>query len=334
MQRFALIGAGFIGSVHAASLAANAGIDFRLVYDVDPDRAGALAAEHGAEAVADVDRAFDPAEIDAVVIASSTDTHAEHLRRAADAGIAAFVEKPIDAALDRAVEIVEYVEAAGIPAMVDFNRRFDRDHAELQRLVRTGELGTPSLVQMTSRGPSLPPIAYLEVSGGQMRDQTVHFFDLARWILGVDPVEVQVMGAVATDPRVGEIGDVDTSVATLRLPGGGLVQIDSVRETAYGYDERIEVLGSKGLAESGRMRAGNVTRLVGDRAVSNGLHAGWFERVQPTYAASLDAFVRALEAGSSVMPVTLRDGLKAQAVAEAATRSLASGRAERIEYPG
>lgn len=331
MQRFALIGAGFIGSVHAQSLAAHPGVDLRYVYDVDPVRAANVATAHGVRPARTIEEAFDPAEVDAVFIASSTDTHAAHLRRAAAAGIAALVEKPIDLDLAQAKDVVASVEAAGIPAMVDFNRRFDRDHAALKRVVDSGELGEVALIQLTSRGPSLPPFEYLRVSGGQMRDQTVHFFDLARWITGSDPLEVHMMGSALSDPRVAEIGDVDTSIASLRLHGGALVQIDSVRHTGYGYDERIEVLGSAGMAESGRMRAGNVTRFVGSASTSDGLHSGWFERVQPTYAAALTAFVSALDEGVTP-PVTLRDGLRAQAIAEAATFSLRTGLPRTIVY--
>ncbi|MFJ2620392.1 Gfo/Idh/MocA family oxidoreductase [Glutamicibacter sp. NPDC087344] len=331
MQRFALIGAGFIGSVHARNLAENPDVDFALVYDVDQERAQTLAQTHGARAAQDLDEVFNPEHIDAVFIASSTNTHAENLRRAADAGIAALVEKPIDMDLAQARETVDYVERSGIRAMVNFNRRFDRDHAQLKHLVDAGELGPLSLLQLTSRGPALPPLEYLKVSGGQMRDQTVHFFDLARWIFGADPEEVFVAGSALTDPRVAEIGDVDTSAATLVFGTGALAQIDSVRHTGYGYDERIEALGADGMAESGRMRSGNVTLFHGAQSRTDGLHANWFERVQPTYAASLGGFVDALERGVDV-PVSLRDGLKAQAIAEAATTSLSSGRSERINY--
>lgn len=331
MQRFALIGAGFIGAVHAASLAAHPGVRFELVYDVATDRAEALATTHGARAAADIAEVFDPDRIDAVVIGSSTDTHAEHLRRAADAGIAAFVEKPIDLDLAAARETVAYVRRSGIVAMVDFNRRFDRDHAELRRVVQAGEVGAVELVQLSSRGPASPPLEYVRVSGGQMRDQTVHFFDLARWICAADPVEVYVTGSALADARITEYGDVDTSVATLRLPDGGLIQIDSIRRTGYGYDERIEVMGASGLVESRRQACGNVVRYGGVSAVADGLHPGWFERVQPTYAAAMGAFVQALEDGTPP-PVSLEDGLKAQAIAEAATASLRSGRPESIDY--
>ncbi|MCW4466362.1 Gfo/Idh/MocA family oxidoreductase [Glutamicibacter sp. MNS18] len=331
MQRFALIGAGFIGSIHARNLAANPDVDFSLVYDVDQESAESLAHAHGARAARSLDEVFDSRSIDAVFIASSTNTHAANLRRAAASGIAALVEKPIDIDLRQARDTVAAVERAGIRAMVNFNRRFDRDHSRLKALVEAGNLGPLYLLQLTSRGPALPPLDYLKVSGGQMRDQTVHFFDLARWIHGSDPQEVFVAGAALTDPRVAQLGDVDTSAATLRFASGALAQIDSVRHTGYGYDERIEVLGADGMAESGRLRAGNITVFRGAHSRADGLHVNWFERVQPTYALALQGFVDALERDTDV-PVPLRDGLKAQAIAEAATRSLSSGRSERIDY--
>jgi len=331
MQRFALIGAGFIGFVHAESLAANPSVDFRLVFDLDQARAAALASKYGARAAKNLDEAFDPRNIDAVFIASSTNTHSEHLHRAADAGVAVLCEKPIDLNLDRALETVHYVEQRGIKAIVNFNRRFDRAYAELKRIVAAREIGDVELLQLSSRGPSMPPLEYIAVSGGQMRDPAVHFFDLARWIAGFDPVEVYATGSRLAEPRLAEYADVDTSAITLRLTSGALVQIDCIRRTGYGYDERVEVFGSKGMAEAQRQRTGHVSRYGASQVVEDGLHAGWFERVQPTYAATLSAFVQDLETGAPVSP-SLRDGLAAQAIAEAATRSLDSGRAETITY--
>lgn len=344
MQRFALIGAGFIGSVHAANLAANPRVDFRLVYDVDQGRAQTLAAAHGARAATSLDEVFDPSAIDAVFIASSTDTHAQHLRRAAEAGLAALCEKPIDLDLEHARETAAYAAERAIPVMVDFNRRFDSDYAELKRIVDAGEIGKVELIQLSSRGPAMPPLSYIATSGGQMRDQAVHFFDLARWLTGLDPVEVFATGSALAEPRLEEYGDVDTSAVTLRFPGGALVQIDCARRTGYGYDERIEIMGSTGMAEARRHRTGAVSRYQAGRVIDDGLHPGWFERVQPTYAAALAHFVAALEDGASgkgeaisgeaIIP-SLEDGLKAQAIAEAATASLRSGRSERIHYePG
>jgi myo-inositol 2-dehydrogenase/D-chiro-inositol 1-dehydrogenase len=330
MQRFALIGAGFIGTVHAASLAAHPGVQFVGIHDVDTVRAETLASRFATRALTEQE-AFDPAEVDAVFIASSTDTHGQHLRAAADAGLAVLCEKPIAPNLQEAVAVAEHVRASGVPAMLDFNRRYDRDHAKLRQIVADGGVGNVELVQLSSRGPSLPPIEYLKISGGQLRDQTVHFFDLVRWITGEDPVSVSVAGSALVNPSISEFGDVDTSVATLTLPSGALVQIDSVRRTGYGYDERIEVMGSTGLVESRRNRSGNVALYGAGQVVEDGLHDGWFERVQPTYAATLAAFVAALDAGEEP-PVTLEDGLRAQAIADAATRALASRCEESIDY--
>lgn len=331
MQRFALIGAGFIGAVHAGNLAAHPDVDLVLVYDIDLPRAAALADRYGARATTSTAEVFDATAIDAVFIASSTDTHAEHLRAAADAGLALVCEKPIATTLAEAEAVVDHVERSGVVAMVDFNRRFDLDHAELKRIVDAGGVGSVELVQMSSRGPSLPPVDYLRVSGGQMRDQTVHFFDLCRWITKEDPVSVAVTGSALVDPTIADFGDVDTSVAVLTLPSGGIVQIDSVRRTGYGYDERIEVMGSTGLVESRRHSSGNVATYSSDGVTTAPLHRGWFERVQPTYAAALAAFVDALRTGGP-SPAPLRDGLKAQAIAEAATSSLVSGTTERVCY--
>ena len=267
------------------------------------------------------------------IFASSTDTHAANLKAAVDAGVAALCEKPIDLSLDRAREIVAYAESKGARVMVNFNRRFDPDHAELKRIVDEGGIGKVELVQLTSRGPAVPPLEYVKVSGGQMRDQTVHFFDLARWIAGADPVEVFATGSALADPRLAdpEYDDVDTSVCVLKMPDGAIIQIDNNRRTGYGYDERIEVLGSVGLVESMRHRARRVTHYQAGAVVESQMYAGWFERMQPTYALALDHFVQLLESGAPIEPA-LSDGLKAQAIAEAATQSLHTGVSEKIAY--
>lgn len=331
MIRFALLGAGFIGKVHAASLAAHPSIDLRYVFDVAVDRAEELAAQFGAQARTNVADCFNKSEVDAVLIASSTNAHSEHLRLAADAGILAYCEKPIDLNLAKARQTVEYCESKNLVAMVGFNRRFDRDHNEVYAAVRAGEIGDIELVEMSARGPSMPAIEYVATSGGIFRDSTVHFFDLTRWITGADPVEVYATGSRMVDPRIEQYGDVDTAVITLKLPSGGLVVLDNTRRAGYGYDEKIEVFGSKGMIESRRNRTGSVSRYLPGKVIDTGLHAGWFERVRPTYYNALDSFVTALESGIAPTP-TLRDGLKAQALAEAATKSLATGKAEKVEY--
>lgn len=330
MYRFALIGAGFIGGVHATNLAAHPEVDFAYVYDVDEARATAIADQHGAR-VATLGGLFDPDTVDAVLIASSTDTHADHLRSAASVKIPALCEKPIDLDFARAADVVAYAKDSGIVAMVDFNRRFDRDYAELRRVVATGGVGTPHLIQMTTRGPSLPPLEYIAVSGGQMRDQTVHFFDLARWIAQEEPESVFATGSAITDPRLRDYDDVDLSAVTLRFPSGALVQIDSARQIGYGYDERIEVLGSDGMVEARRHRAGAVSRYTKDGVVDDGMHDSWFDRVATSYRTALDHFVDALDGRTAVGP-DLDEAMKAQAIAEAATRSLTTGALEPIKY--
>jgi myo-inositol 2-dehydrogenase / D-chiro-inositol 1-dehydrogenase len=170
----------------------------------------------------------------------------------------------------------------------------------------------------------LPPISYLPTSGGQLRDQTVHFFDLLRWISEDEPEEVYVFGAALVDPKVAEVGDIDTSIVAIRLSRGTLCQIDCSRRTGYGYDERIEVFGSKGLVESRRQRARGVSRYIGDKIIEDGLHAGWFERIEQSYYQALDAFVGAITKGIPPSP-SLEDGLKAQLLADKATESLKTG---------
>jgi len=331
MKRFALIGAGFIGTVHARNLAAHPGVRFDLVADADGARARALAEKHGARP-ASVDAVFDDAaDVDAILIASSTHTHADFVERAAKAGQAIFCEKPIDFDVERARRAGAAVVAAGVPFTIGFNRRFDASHRAVKRAVAAGEVGKVEIVQLTSRGPEAPPIDYVKVSGGQMRDQTIHFLDLLRWLTADEPVEVHAMGAALVDPAIGEAGDVDTSLVSLRMRSGALCQIDCSRRTAYGYDERVEVFGSAGAAESRRQRYRSMSLYQGDKVIEDGLHAGWFERVEATYYDALDAFVRHLEGEEEVDLPSLDDGLKAQLIADAATCSLQTGQPVRID---
>lgn len=331
MIRFALLGAGFIGKVHAASLAMHPEVQLKYVFDIAKERAAEIAKEHGGEATDDLNLIFNKANVDAILIASSTATHSLFLKRAADIGMPAYCEKPIDLDLATARETVEYCESKNHFAMVGFNRRFDRDHSEVQLAVQSGEIGDVELVEMSARGPSMPAIEYLRTSGGIFRDSTIHFFDLTRWISGQDPIEVFATGSTLVDQSLQEFGDVDTAIVTLKLPNGGLVVLDNTRRAGYGYDEKIEVFGSKGMIESRRNRTGSVSRYVHGQVVESGLHSSWFDRVQPTYFQALSTFVSALKDGKMPQP-SLRDGLKAQALAEAATNSLHSGRAEKVNY--
>jgi len=325
MPRIAQLGAGFIGHVHARNLAEHPGVDFAGIYDADGSRSAELAATHSVAVYQSVEDVLADASVDAVLIASSTDTHAQLLTAAARAGKAVFCEKPIDLSLEIAREAADVAEQAGVPVMIDFCRRFDPAYASLREAVASGEVGEVELVQMTTRGPSLPPISYLRVSGGQMRDQNIHFFDLLCWITGLQPVQVFAMGSALVDPQVAEIGDVDTSVVSLRLSNGALAQIDAQRRIAYGYDERIEVNGTRQMVEAARQRTGWTNHYGEDELRTNGLDRGWFERIEGTFRSSLDEFVSALDEGRAPS-ASLADGLRAQRIADAATESLATGR--------
>jgi len=325
MRTIAVIGTGFIGAVHANNAARHPEAKLLAVYDANAESAKRVADATGCRSVTDVSEIFDNREIEALVIATPTNTHVEYLRRAAQTGKAVYCEKPIGLDYQEAEQAVGAVQAAGVPAMLGFNRRFDPNHAALREEVRRGDVGNLEIIQLTSRGPSLAPLSYLATSGGQLRDQTIHFFDLLRWISEDEPAEVYAVGAALVDPKVAEVGDVDTSLVTIRLSRGTLCQIDSSRRTAYGYDERIEVFGSKGMIESRRQRVRGVSRYFGDRVIEDGLHPGWFERIEPSYYVALGVFLEAVAAGTPPSP-SLEDGLKAQLLADNATESLKTGR--------
>jgi myo-inositol 2-dehydrogenase/D-chiro-inositol 1-dehydrogenase len=331
MIRFALFGAGFIGAVHARNIAAHPRASLAYIYDVNSAAAQQLAARLGAQVAESPEQIWGAGDVDAVLIASSTNTHATLLSGAVAARKPAFCEKPIDLAIDRVRAVVSAARQADLPILIGFSRRFDRNHLALFEAVRSGSIGKVELMHLTARDPKPPPISYVMVSGGQLRDQAIHFFDLACWIAGEAPVEVYAAGAVLVDPAIGAAGDTDTAMLILRMASGALCHIDTSRRSAYGYDERIEVFGSEGMVQSNRKPTHEVTRYTGAQVVSAGLHAGWFERMEPSFALELDAFVATLEGKETAYP-TLLDGLRAQLIAEAAVESLRTNRPVTIAY--
>lgn len=329
-QRVALIGSGFIGQVHAASLAAHPGAQLALVCDIDASRAEALARRYGARA-GQVNEAFSREDIDMVLIASSTPTHADFLAQAVRAGKAVYCEKPIDLSLAKARAVVESLLPLQVPVTVGFNRRFDRSHQQLKQHIQQGAIGAPELIQMACRASEMPSLDYLRASGGQMRDQAIHFFDLLRFLTGDEVESVGALGAALAQPALRELGDVDTSVLIMRLSRGALAQLDNTRRTAYGYDERISVVGSAGMIASEPQATRGATLYQSGGVTQPGLFPDWFSRVRDTYYAQLDAFLRQL-GGETVADLPgLMDGLQAQAIAEAACESLASGRFVQVE---
>jgi myo-inositol 2-dehydrogenase/D-chiro-inositol 1-dehydrogenase len=328
MVRFALIGAGRIGRLHAANLAAEPRVRFTAVADVATAAADAVAATHGARAVS-VEAAVAGADIDAVLIASSTDSHADLIERAARAGKAILCEKPIDLDYPRARQAIAVAEDCGVPLAIGFNRRFDSNFRALKARLEAGDIGELETVAITSRDPEPPPIEYLRSSGGLFRDMMIHDFDMVRWLTGEDAVELHAMAANLIDPAIGAIGDVDTAIVTLRMASGRLCQIATSRRAAYGYDQRIECHGSLGMA-----RADNVTLSTVEVADKSGFRRDpaepfFLQRYRAAYQAELAAFVDAMIERTAPAP-SGADGLAALRLADKAAESVATGQPVKI----
>ncbi len=327
----AVIGTGRIGRLHAEHLAFRLP-DARLVAVADPrlDAAQACAAAcRISRAVADYRELLNDPSIEAVVICSATDTHARIIEEAAAAGKHIFCEKPIShdlAAIDRALAAVE---AADVVFQVGFNRRFDPSFQRAREIIASGEIGTPHLLRITSRDPAPPPIEYIRVSGGIFLDMTIHDFDMARYLMGEEVVEVYAMGGVLIDPAIGEAGDVDTAIVALRFASGAMGTIDNSRRAVYGYDQRVEVFGSAGMVA--------VSNETPHRAVvskADGVHGPkplyfFIERYVESYLAEMRAFLESVRTGSTP-PVTGKDGRVPVVMGLAARKSLAEGRPVRL----
>jgi len=244
-----LVGAGRIGRIHAENLA-NRIPNARLVAvaDIDLEAAESLAADLNIETVVqDYAHLLEQEDLQAIVISSATDTHAQIIMEAAAAGKHIFCEKPLDFKLSRIDDALEAVKAGGVKLQVGFNRRFDPNFRKVKEMASEGKIGEPHILRITSRDPEPPPIEYVKVSGGIFLDMTIHDFDMARYITGSEVEEIYVIGAVMIDPKIGEVGDLDTAIITLRFENGVLGTIDNSRKAVYGYDQRIELFGSKGM---------------------------------------------------------------------------------------
>ncbi|MGH8724741.1 MAG: inositol 2-dehydrogenase [Burkholderiales bacterium] len=329
MIEIAQFGAGRIGQIHAANIAAMQDARLRYVVDVNADAAQKLAARYGAKAVSERE-AFADREVGAVLIASSTDTHARLAIAAARAGKAIFCEKPIDLNLRKVDACLSEVEKAGVPMFVGFNRRFDPSFAALKRRVEQGEIGAVEQVTISSRDPGPPPLAYVKVSGGMFRDMTIHDFDMARWLLGEEPVEVFAFGESLIDRKIAAAGDIDSAMLLLRTASDRMCHINNSRRAAYGYDQRIEVFGAKGMLRAENLGESTVEHFGARGTVADRPLDFFLERYAAAYRAELSAFVSALEKGQP-MPVGAHDGRQALVLAEAALRSHKTGKAVRVE---
>jgi myo-inositol 2-dehydrogenase/D-chiro-inositol 1-dehydrogenase len=326
-RNVAVFGAGRIGRIHAANIAALPGVQLKFVCDPVAASAAALAQQLGA-AVSTPEAVFADKSIDVVAIASPTDTHSDLIGRAAAAGKHIFCEKPVDLSVARAVECAAAVNAAGVACMIGFQRRFDPTFAEAQARLARGEIGSPEMLVLTSRDPGAPPAQYLKGSGGIFRDMLIHDFDIFRWVLchdGDAAATLYATGSVLVDPEIAQVPDIDSSVVTIRTRKGRLAQINTSRRAAYGYDQRFEVLGSKGLLQCGNLRPTEVVQSDAQSVRSDKPEHFFLQRYREAYRLELVHFFECLQTGAPFR-TTIDDGVAAQRLADAAAQSLQSGK--------
>nr|WP_222857632.1 inositol 2-dehydrogenase [Rhizobium wenxiniae] len=324
-MKIGLLGAGRIGRVHAINIANHARSQLVAVSDVNEDAARSLADAYGAKAVSS-EAILADASIDAVLIATSTDTHSDLIEKATAAGKAVLCEKPVDLSLERAQRCLNSVHGTGVPVMIGFNRRFDPNFSAIKASITAGEIGKPELLSITSFDPAPPPVAYVKVSGGLFRDMMIHDFDMANFLMGDAPKTVHAAGTSIVDPEIGKAGDVDTAVVTLTYADGRIAVIKNSRRAVYGYDQRVEVLGSEGLLSAGNVLENTVSKATKQGVTSAKPEFFFLERYMRAYAAEWNAFVATILDGAA-NPVSLKDGVAALALAEAATQSAKSGQA-------
>lgn len=326
--KFALLGAGRIGKVHAKAITSNA--DARLVTVADAVEAAAteLAAKYGCEvrSIEDIERSGD---IDAVVICTPTDTHADLIERFARAGKAIFCEKPIDLDLQRVKACLKVVEETGATLMVGFNRRFDPHFKAVHTAITEGKIGAVEMVQIVSRDPDPPPVSYIRSSGGILRDMTIHDFDMARFLLGEEPDTVFATASVLIDPEIAKAGDHDSVSVILTTPSGRHCSISNSRRATYGYDQRIEVHGSAGAVAAENQRPVSIEIATSAGYTKPPLHDFFMTRYTEAYAAEIATFIAALATGKPASP-SGQDGLRALALADAAYLSIREGRAVKV----
>ncbi|NQU54295.1 MAG: inositol 2-dehydrogenase [Bacteroidetes bacterium] len=324
--KIAVAGLGRIGKIHLKNLCRNFP-ELQVVAVMDLlDESKAIADEFNIPIfVKTFDELLAVPELDAVVICSPTDTHANYVVQAAKAGKQIFCEKPLDLSLERVKEVLEIVKESGVKLMLGFNRRFDPEFKKIKQLVLNDAIGDPQIVKITSRDPGPPPVSYIKVSGGMFLDMTIHDFDMARYISGKQVKEVFAKGAVMVDPEIGKAGDIDTAVITLTFEDNTFAVIDNCRKAVYGYDQRLEVFGSKGMAQAENNFPNN-HKLYTEAGVSSDLPLHFFlERYDASYNQEVREFVDALVSGSE-MPVDGKDGLLSIAIGLAAKKSVEENR--------
>ncbi len=330
--RFALLGAGRIGIVHAGAITSNASAKLAAIVEPDRNAAQNIADQYGC-AICSMDEVISADDIDAVVICTPTGTHAELIERFARAGKAVFCEKPIDLDVDRVRACIDVVRETGAHLMVGFNRRFDRHFMAVRAAIKEGKIGAVEMVTITSRDPAAPGADYIKASGGIFKDMTIHDFDMARFLLPEEPVSVFAAGSVLTDPSIGELGDYDSVSVILTTASGLQCCISNSRRATYGYDQRIEVHGSLGMVAAENQRPVSI-EIANEKGYTRPpLHDFFMTRYTEAYANEITAFIDALAGGKPAEP-NGQDGLVSLRIAEAALLSVKEKRLEAISEIG
>lgn len=331
MVGIAVLGAGRIGKIHAANVAASKLARLVVVADPFAEAASRLADELGAEAMTDCEAAIDRADVDAIVIGTPTHTHINLMLRAVRQGKAVLCEKPIDLDMAKSLAAVEEVERLNGRVMLAFNRRFESTFAEMRAAIDAGDIGEVRQVVITSRDPGLAPEDYIQHSGGIFRDMTIHDLDIGRWLLGEEPVEINAIGSRLIDPAMMEkYDDYDTAMVQMQTASGKQCHINNCRNAVYGYDQRIEVFGAKGMLQMDNLRPTTIRRWSQDVTDAREPLLNFFlERYQQAYKAELEAYIDAL-VHKKPLPTTVQDGLKALKLADACVESVASGRTVKL----
>jgi myo-inositol 2-dehydrogenase / D-chiro-inositol 1-dehydrogenase len=329
--RIAVLGCGRIGQMHAANVARHPRAELAAVYDIHRPAAEKVAAAHGVDAAQDVEAIFSSDRVDAVLIATATPTHADYIERAVAAGKPVLCEKPIDLSLARVEACAAKIRGTTIPIQIGFNRRYDPGHSAARAALLAGDIGDLHQVIITSRDPGLPPRAYLEAAGGLFRDMTIHDFDLARFMLGEEPTEVFALANALIDPALGaELNEVDSAMFILRTASGKQCLINNSRMAVYGYDQRIELLGSEGMVISDNRKPHEVRRFTSTTAEASAPYQFFFiERYQEAYMAEIDGFVDCVEKGTTPL-ASFEDGRRALVLAEAAYLSMRERRLVQV----
>lgn len=329
--RVGIIGAGRIGRVHSESLCQRIPeADVVAIADKFVDGAKKLAAEFGIPNVyADYHEILNDPTIEAVFVCSPTNTHADIAMEAAKAGKHIFCEKPIDTSVEKILKTKQVVEEAGVKMQIGFNRRFDHNFRKIHEMAQAGELGDIQIVKITSRDPEPPSAEYAAASGGMFLDMTIHDFDMACYQAGSTVDEVYAVGTVTVDPKIGEAGDIDTAVVTLKMANGVTAVIDNCRQAVYGYDQRVEVFGRKGCAAASNDTETNVVVSKADAVTSDKPLFFFLERYKQSFSDEAREFIKAVQTGCDV-PVSIDDGLQPILIAKAANLSMKENRPVKI----